>query len=111
MTETYERKNFQEYEFVQRGCLVDDPFVQRNFRMSEKRVQLSNSTISTKNVDQFEVSSLCMIYRSLEENLKIIYKKIQVDLWDMTIDESTIQKTYIFECRLIGCDSVDQAEA
>ena len=52
-----------------------------------------------------------MIYRSLEENLKIIYKKIQVDLWDMTIDESTIQKTYIFECRLIGCDSVDQAEA
>ena len=38
-------------------------------------------------------------------------QKIQVDLWDMTIDESTIQKTYIFECRLMGCDSVGQAEA
>ena len=38
-------------------------------------------------------------------------QKIQVDLWDMTIDESSIQKTYIFECRLIGCDSVGQAEA
>ena len=96
---------------MQRGCLVDDPFVQRNFRMSEKRVQLSNSTISTKNVDQFEVSSLCMIYRSLKKYLKIIYKKNQVDLWDMTIDESSIQKTYIFECRLMGCDSVGQAEA
>ena len=52
-----------------------------------------------------------MIYRSLKKYLKIIYKKNQVDLWDMTIDESSIQKTYIFECRLMGCDSVGQAEA
>ena len=53
-----------------------------------------------------------MIYKSfLKKCSKIIYKKIQVDLWDMTIDESSIQKTYIFECRLIGCDSVSQAQA
>jgi len=76
------RTNEQEFNFIENGCLVDNPFIQTNFFMSDDRTSMSGSG-ETVDTEEFEV-----------------------DLWDVSIGENTETKTYHFECQLMACDSL-----
>jgi len=82
--ESGKQTNTQDFKFIDNGCLVSDPFINRNFFMMPARFQFSDTESETIDRDQF-----------------------QVDLWDTSINEDTLQKTYHFECRLLACDSLN----